>query len=196
VNTTQNAWEQRYRSGDTHWDQGAPAPGLVDFLAAHTGPQRGTVLVPGCGFGHDARAWAQAGYQVVGYDIAPSAVGGCQERTPPGQLAVEYRLGDFLRDAPFAQFDWVFEHTLFCAISPEERDAYTRAVENWVRPGGHFLAAHYLNPEHPDGPPFPVSRHELLTRFSPGFDLLAEWVPRSYPHRSGRELMLWWRRRA
>ena len=26
-------------------------------------------------------------------------------------------------------------------------------------------------------------------------DLLAEWVPRSYPNRTGLELMLWWKRK-
>lgn len=196
VNETLNSWEQRYRSGGAHWDHGAPAPGLVDFLAAHAGPKRGSVLVPGCGFGHDVRAWAGAGYRAVGYDIAPSAIRGCRDRELPGATAAEYRVGDFLRDAPFAQFDWIFEHTLFCAIVPEDRDAYTRAVERWLRPGGEFLAVHYINPEHPDGPPFPVSRAELLDRFSPAFDLLAEWVPRSYSHRSGRELMLWWKKKA
>ena len=40
----------------------------------------------------------------------------------------------------------------------------------------------------------PVYREELWQRFSPHFDLLEEWVPRSYPNRTGLELMMWWRR--
>ena len=36
---------------------------------------------------------------------------------------------------------------------------------------------------------------ELLERFSPHFELLKEWVPRSYDNRTGLELMLWWRKR-
>src|SRR5436305_15332697 len=66
-------WEDRYQSGDMPWEKGAPSPGLVDFLAAHPKLPGGTVCVPGCGTGHDVRAWAAAGFKVFGYDIATSA---------------------------------------------------------------------------------------------------------------------------
>jgi ubiquinone/menaquinone biosynthesis C-methylase UbiE len=168
---------------------------LVDFLHAHTGPVRGPVLVPGCGTGHDVRAWANAGYPATGYDIAPSAIHLCESHPFTGTPRPEYRVGNFLEDVPTGAFDWLFEHTLFCAIAPAQRDAYTAAVNRWLRPGGTFLAIHYLNPEHPDGPPFPVTRDELFARFTPQFDLVAEWVPRSYSNRTGRELMVWWRKR-
>jgi hypothetical protein len=45
------------------------------------------------------------------------------------------------------------------------------------------------------GPPFGVAQQELTERFSPHFDLVQGWVPRSYPNRTGLELMLWWRRK-
>ena len=89
-------------------------------------------------------------------------------------------------------FDWIFEHTLFCAIQPRQRDDYVRAVTRWLKPGGSYLAVNYLIPDK-DGPPFGTTRQELWDRFSPRFDLLEEWVPRSYPNRTGLELMLWWR---
>jgi len=54
---------------------------------------------------------------------------------------------------------------------------------------------HYLIPDQ-DGPPFGTTREEVLARFSPHFELLQEWVPRSYPNRTGLELMLWWRKSA
>jgi hypothetical protein len=46
-----------------------------------------------------------------------------------------------------------------------------------------------------EGPPFGTTREEVLARFSPHFDLLDSWVPRSYPNRTGLEWMLWWQRR-
>ena len=67
-------WEARYQSGDMPWEKGEPAPGLVDFLAAHLELSRGAVAVPGCGTGHDAREWARAGFDAAGFDLAPSAI--------------------------------------------------------------------------------------------------------------------------
>src|SRR2546423_2612977 len=107
-------WEQRYQTGDMPWEKGAPSPGLVDFLAAHPELQRGTVCVPGCGTGHDVRAWAAAGFDAFGFDIAPSAIELAKERTAAAGLEARFALDDFLKDEPPVLFDWVFEHTLFC----------------------------------------------------------------------------------
>jgi methyl halide transferase len=186
-------WESRYQAQDTPWEKGEPSPGLVDFLHAHPELPRGTVLVPGCGTGHDVRAWAHAGFFATGFDIAPSAVRLAKEKTAAEEHRASYRLGNFLEDVPSQRFDWVFEHTLFCAIDPSRRDDYVRAVLQWLKPDGQFLAVHYLIPD-TDGPPFGTTRDELWKRFSPHFKLLGEWVPRSYPNRTGLELMLWWRR--
>ena len=187
-------WEAHYQTGDMPWEKGEPSPGLVDFLAAHPELQRGAVLVPGCGTGHDARAFTKAGFAVTGLDIAPSAVRLCNERTAAAGLKADFRLGDFLNDVPHAQFDWVFEHTCFCAIDPAQREDYVRAVRRWLQPGGDYLAVNYLIPD-TDGPPFGTTREELVQRFSPHFELLEEWVPRSYPNRTGLERMFWWRGR-
>ncbi len=187
-------WEARYQSGDMPWEKGEASPGLVDFVAAHPDLARATVAVPGCGTGHDARVWARAGFAVTGYDLAPSAVRLSRERTAAAGLTAEFVQGDFLQDAPPRRFDWLFEHTLFCAIDPADREAYVQAVLRWLKPGGNYLAVNYLIPDK-NGPPFGTTRGELWTRFSPHFDLLEEWVPRSYPNRTGLELMLWWRRK-
>ena len=188
-------WETRYQTGDMPWEKGAPSPGLVDFLQTYPDLPRGTVCVPGCGTGHDVCAWASAGFDVTGFDLAPSAIRLATERTQAAGLNAQFQRSDFLRDQPSEQFDWLFEHTLFCAIQPQERDDYVRAVLRWLKPDGHYLAVNYLIPDK-DGPPFGTTRDELWQRFSPNFDLLKEWAPRSYPNRTGLELMMWWRTRA
>lgn len=184
-------WETRYRTGDMPWEKGEPSPGLVDFLSSHPSLPKGRVLVPGCGTGHDVLAWAKAGFDALGFDIAPSAVRLAGERSQLAGLNARFEQGDFLEDTPGQPFDWLFEHTLYCAIDPSQRDAYARSVPRWLKPGGHFLAIHYLIPDR-DGPPFGTTREEVIQRFSPRFDLVREWVPRSYPNRTGLELMLWW----
>jgi cyclopropane fatty-acyl-phospholipid synthase-like methyltransferase len=187
-------WEARYLAKDMPWEKGEASPGLVDFLAAHPQLPRGTVCVPGCGTGHDVRAWAAAGFNAHGFDLAPSAVTLASEKTKAAGLTAEYQLADFLRDGPPFLFDWVFEHTLFCAIQISERDQYVEAVRRWLKPGGQYLAVNYLIPD-TDGPPFGTNREEVLMRFSPYFELLQDWVPRSYPNRTELERMFWWRLR-
>jgi len=186
-------WEARYQSGDMPWEKGEASPGLVDFLAAHSQLGGGTVCVPGCGTGHDVRAWVKAGFRAFGFDLAPSAIRLAREKSH-AITGIEFQLADFLNDKPPRAFDWLFEHTLFCAIDPTQRDAYVEAVLRWLRPDGQLLAVHYLIPDK-DGPPFGVTQEEILKRFSPHFDLLEAWVPRSYPNRTGLEWMVWWRRK-
>src|ERR1051325_5165722 len=140
-------WENRSQTRDMPWDKGEASPGLVDFLASHPDLERGTVCVPGCGTGHDVRAWAAAGFDVVGCDIAPSAIKLGKERTQTARLKAEFQLLDFLNDPPPCQFDWIFEHTLFCAIQPSERAQYVQAVLRWLKPNGQYLAVNYLIPD-------------------------------------------------
>jgi SAM-dependent methyltransferase len=150
--------------------------------------------VPGCGTGHDAREFARAGFATFGFDIAPSAIQLAAGKTKAAGLNAQFHLADFLRDESPQTFDWLFEHTLFCAIQPQERDDYVRAALRWLKPGGQYLAVNYLIPDE-DGPPFGTTRNELWRRFSPHFELVEELVPRSYPNRTGLELLLWWRRK-
>lgn len=185
-------WEQRYQTGDTSWEKGGPSPGLVDFLAANPGLKRGTVAVPGCGTGHDVREFARAGFDAFGFDIAPSAIALAEAKSRAVGLNAKFQRADFLRDEPPQKFDWLFEHTLFCAIQTDERDDYVRGVLRWLKPGGNYLAVNYLVPPDRAGPPFTTTREEQWRRFSPEFDLVAEWTPRSFPNRAGLELMFWW----
>jgi SAM-dependent methyltransferase len=186
-------WEARYQTHDMPWEKGAPSPGLVDFLDGQTHLPRGAVLVPGCGTGHDVRVWAAAGFTVTACDLAPSAIRLAEEQTTAAGLSAQFILGDFLADVALGPFDWIFEHTLFCAIDPARREDYVNAVLRRLKTGANYLAVNYLIPDR-DGPPFGTTRQELLGRFSPHLQLQSEWVPRSYPNRTGLERMLWWRK--
>lgn len=189
-------WEARYQSGDMPWEKGEASPGLVDFIAAHPELARGTVAIPGCGTGHDVRVWAKAGFVASGFDLAPSAIRLAREKTAAAGLDASFAQTDFLSDpapAP-APFDWIFEHTLFCAIDPSRRGDYVQAVLRWLKPGGQLLAVHYMICAE-QGPPYGVAQEELMERFLPHFELKKGWVPRSYANRTGLELMLWWQRK-
>lgn len=184
-------WEEQYQKGETPWEKGAPSPGLVDFLAAER--VAGRVLAPGCGTGHDVRALAAQGAEVIGLDLAPSAVAAANALPRGGtERYVEGNLFELPPDL-CGVFDWVWEHTCFCAINPADRPSYVEGVHTALKPGGHLLAIFYLDPgnKSPDeGPPFEVSLAELDRLFSPRFELLREWLPEhAYPGREGREWM-------
>ena len=179
-------WEHRYRGNDTPWEKGAPHPALVRWLESR--PLTGHVLVPGCGSGHDVRAIAAGGAEVVGLDVAPSAV--ARARMHPTVGRERYASGDFFLPptAWRASFDAVFEHTCFCAIEPADRTRYVRAAADLLRPGGVFLAIFYLDPDAESGPPFGCTPEEIDALFSPFFELEEEQtgLP-TFPGREGRE---------
>lgn len=193
-------WEQHYLDDHTPWEKGAAAPPLLDWLDANPGRILGRVLAPGCGLGHDIRAIAAVcpEAEIIGLEISPTAIERAREFPVTGRE--HYELGDLfelpgeMRNA----FDWIWEHTCFCAIDPELRDDYVRAVASALRPGGQLLGVFYLDPydeEHPPGggPPHGSSVEELKTRFieSGPFEIFEEFVPESaYEGREGRELIL------
>jgi SAM-dependent methyltransferase len=183
-------WEARYQSGETPWEKGAPSPGLSEYLGQNP-PLEGRILVPGCGAGHDVRAISRHENFVTGLDIAPSAIRNAQSYPRTGDET--YRLANLFDLPPELreQFDWVWEHTCFCAIDPSMRPAYVEGVASALKPCGHLLAVFFLNPDHDeDGPPYGVSLAELDALFGNSFELVREWLPsKTYPGREGREWM-------
>ncbi len=166
-------WNQRYSGGNVPgWDLGRPSPVVLRLLpSVHHPPAR--VLIPGCGLGHDARALDRRGYRVVGMEIAPLAAE--RARATNG---VDVRVMDFLA-ADFSEqglgvFDMLCEHTLFCAIEPDQRDLYVAAAARALRPGGKLFGA-FLDFDNAalkrPGPPYGTSASELLHRFSGSFEV-------------------------
>ncbi len=187
-------WDERYREEDTPWDRGMPAPGLVDWLKKQRLDPETRVLAPGCGRGHDAAAWAQEGFETTGMDLSELALSDARanyESLP--NLA--FFPGDFLEDAPDVPYDLVFEHTLYCAIHPDLRDEYLHSLLRWLRPGGIFLAIHFVFPLSEEGPPFGASREEISQRFGSCLELIDDWKPRNFEGREDEEWMYWWRRK-
>ncbi len=192
-------WDAFYRAGTMPWDKGVAAPPLLEWLETPGNRFDGELLVPGCGLGHDVRAIAATGQarHVCGLDFSPAALAAARGWAQAG--GESYVEGDLFALPPEwrGRFDWVFEHTCFCAIDLARRADYVRAVAQVLRPGGGLLAVFYLHPwsggEPPPpggGPPFGTSVEELDALFADDFDLLTDAVPtRTYPGREGREVI-------
>lgn len=184
-------WEQRYREGRTRWDLGGAPPALARAIAARTTPPALRVLVPGAGFGHDALAWARAGHRVTAVDLALSATEALSARAQRAGLALRVLTADLFHlpaDLSGA-FDLVWEQTCFCAIPPDRRLDYVRAMADALVPGGLLLGLLW-NHGQPGGPPYDVRWEEARGLFLGRFaERSAEPVPDSVPGRSHETLV-------
>ncbi len=85
---TADAWEQRYQTGDDPWDLGCPTTPLEHLLKSDQAPPPGRMAALGIGSGLDALRFAAAGFDVVGFDFAPSA------RLTPAKDSIAQRQGE------------------------------------------------------------------------------------------------------
>ena len=189
-----NRWEELWEAGETPWDKGYAAPPLSEYL------ERGStvlhralrVLVPGCGSGHDVRELARQGIGATGLDLSGTAVAQARAQAAVGDE--DYLCGDlFAKDwREGGSFDAVWEHTCFCAIDPELRPAYARAMSEILPSGGWLAGVFYLTPwdpgEVPEPPPYATTREEIIGLLEPWFVLREDWVPsKAYPGREAKE---------
>ncbi len=196
-------WNKRYLEGDTPWDKGAPSPPLLDLLTYRSTlfPTKKEVLVPGCGTGHDVQALAQHDISVTGLDIAPLALQ--QARKLHDNSNITWLLGD-LFDTEFitqlrarTRYSTIWEHTCFCAISPEYRARYVQALWDLLENDGKVVGVFFLDTGNPpgEGPPFCTDRTELRDLFRELFSLEWEGPPQQcYPGREGKEWIMIWRK--
>ena len=155
---TAENWERRYREGDLPWDSGCPCDELAarfDELAlaarirgdghgqrSADSSVRVTALDIGCGTGTNAMWMAQRGFEIVGVDIAATAIERAREKAGRAGVAnVRFVCGDILETLPVAMcsVDFVFDRGCFHTLEPEDRDPFVRRVAEVLRPDGHWL---------------------------------------------------------
>jgi len=187
--TDSSYWEQRYQEKTTRWDLGQAAPAFVSLLNSQETLTPGRTAVLGCGRGYDALLFAEHGFEVVGFDFAPSAIA---EATSLAQAAgstakfLQRDIFDLAMEFP-QDFDYVVEHTCFCAIPLERRPEYVQLVRSLLRPKGELIALFFTH-NRPGGPPFGSTPAEIVQYFEADFEILSlEPVANSVPSRQGEE---------
>lgn len=186
---TADFWEGRYQEGTPRWDLGQPAPPLVHYFTQADAPPPGKTVVLGCGRGYDAVFLAQQGFEVVGVDFAPSAIAASMQLAAQAGVDVQFLQRDIFDLLPESaqQFDYVVEHTCFCALAPELRDRYVTLVHQLLKPQGQHIGLFFTH-NRPGGPPFGIQPATIRDLFSPKFTIidLAETTD-SVPARLGEE---------
>lgn len=189
-------WNRHYEAGARpEWDMAKATPVLAEALELATpfGLASGaSVVVPGCGYGHDAAALAALGFATTGLDFAPLAVQGARARY--GE-AVRWAQEDWFRTA-LGPWDAIFDHTCLVAMDPARRPAYAEACADHLRPGGLWLAVAFHDVQGRPGPPHEIPMGELRRLAEARFEVLhLADATRSHPRRAGREYLLVARRR-
>lgn len=188
-------WQSIYEEGEPGWDKGAPAPPLARVLEQMPPPAGTAVLVPGCGFGHEALLLARRGCAVTAVDFAPAAIAGLRQRA--GELPLTALERDLfgLAEEFGGTFELVVEHTCFCAIPVAMRGEYARVMAQVLGKGGQFLGLFYET-DREDGPPFRTTREDVERHFSPHFEILhLSRPPDSFAGREDKEWLALMRRK-
>lgn len=188
--TNPEYWENHYQEGTTRWDLGQAAPPFVSLLNSPHAPPPGKVAVLGCGRGYDAVLFAQHGFEVIGFDFATSAIADATTLSQSVATATFLQRDIFDLAAEFPNhFDYVLEHTCFCAIDPSQRLAYVKLVRDILQPQGELIGLFWAHTR-PGGPPFGTTLDQIGQLFAADFKILSlAQVTNSVPQRRGEEYL-------
>jgi SAM-dependent methyltransferase len=149
-------------AAEVPWERGGPHPLLAEWARGRDGAGR-RALVVGARLGDDAELLAAAGFDVVAFDISPTAIQTARERFPGSRVG--YRTADLL-DPPAEwreAFDLVVEVFTVQSLPEPHRARAIANVAGLVAPGGTLVvvAAAREPDEAADGPPWPLTRAEI-----------------------------------
>lgn len=149
----QDFWQARYDEQATGWDVGTVSRPLKEYID-QLKDKTIRILIPGCGFGHEAHYLAEHGFtDVTVIDLVEDAVTGLRNAAP----SVKIVIGDFFEY--HGSYDLILEQTLFCAIHPSRRIEYVTKVYELLAENGKYVGV-LFNRDFPGGPPFGGSTQE------------------------------------
>ncbi len=180
-------WSNRYNRQDTGWNIGQPAPPLIKYLQKV--PVSTSILIPGCGHGHEALFLAKMGYQqVTVLDIAAEPLQHLQSQLPPGNHVQLVKANFFDHHA---HYDLMVEQTFFCALEPTLRKAYALHSQQLLSVKQGKLMGLLFDRSFDINPPFGGSKEEYQLLFKNYFTRLhLEPCYNSIPARQGSELFM------
>jgi SAM-dependent methyltransferase len=162
------SWDDAYTQGWAPWDIGRPQPVFVRL--ADAGEFSSPVLDSGCGTGEHALMLAERGLEVMGVDVAPTAIGRAREKAAERELSVDFKVGDVLAlDRLGRTFATVLDSGVFHTFDDADRPRYVASLASVVEPGGviHLLCFSEHTPG--DWGPRRVTRAELREAFDDGW---------------------------
>lgn len=169
-------WNLRFEAAFTPWDQGGVPACLrqyvVDRLSAAQSPpsEKYRVLIPGCGFAHEVKLFADLGWDVTAIDFSPAAVAQARRTLGVGSaLASMVKEQDFFGETVGSErFDIVYERAFLCALPRKLWRNWAQRVAQIIPPGGQ-LVGFFFSDVSDKGPPFGLAHEELEALLLPNF---------------------------
>lgn len=168
----QEYWEQKYQGKNTRWDIGEAAPPFVSLLSSSDAPAPGRIAVLGCGRGYDAVLFAKYGFEVIGFDFSTSAIMEAEKLARVTNCDIMFSQRDIF-DLPVefeGYFDYILEHTCFCAIEPEQRLSYVQVASSILKSKGQLIGLFFTH-SRSGGPPFGATPEEIRQYFQADFKI-------------------------
>ncbi len=165
-------WDESYKDGLPPWDLGRPQPAIVR-LADQDAFAR-TVLDAGCGSGEHALFLATRGHEVLGVDVAETAIERAREKAASRHLAATFLVADALQLGGLDRsFESVLDVGLFHTFDDDDRRAYVDSLASATRAGCvlHLLCFSEETPG--DWGPRRVSQAELRSAYATGWNVLS-----------------------
>ncbi len=161
------AWEREYRGGGAPWDIGRPQPRFMAVASSMASP----VLDCGCGTGENALGLAAAGLEVVGVDIASTAIVQAQRKAHARGLDATFVVGDVLALPALGRgFRTAIDSGCFHTFrSKADVATYVSGLRAVIEPGGTLYLMCFSDREPGTWGPRRITEAELRGAFAVGW---------------------------
>jgi SAM-dependent methyltransferase len=156
-------WDASYADGPAPWDVG-PQPAILRL--AGEGAFAGPVLDAGCGTGENALHLASLGLDVLGVDVAETALSIARQKAVDRGIDADFAVADALRlECLGREFGTVLDCGLFHTFDGDERRDYVAGLASVTSRGGVLYVLCFSDVGPGNGGPHPVSHDELRAAF-------------------------------
>jgi SAM-dependent methyltransferase len=156
-------WDASYHDGLAPWDIGRPQA-AIERLATE-GVFAGPVLDVGCGTGENAIRVASLGLEVVGVDVATTALEIARGKAHDRGVEVDFALADALQLGRLQRtFTTVLDCGLFHTFDARERSEYAASLASVTRHDGTLYLLCFSD-QGPELGPHPISQADLRAAF-------------------------------
>ena len=170
-----SSFERRYLDGDTPWDHGKCDFNLIQMVEKFS-IKLCVALDLGCGTGNNAIWLEQQGFNVLGFDISPTAIERAKDKNEQLGSSCRFQVGDFLADPPvISSFGFIFDRgCLHSMAEPEDKSRFTAKVAGVLEKDGLWLSliGNADEPPRENGPPR-MTVQEIAAVVEPHFEILS-----------------------